>query len=61
MFERKHILFKLHLHLCLQILEVFSFIAVTYRIYSHNLRIFFSSLAAEKSGCVKYADLFRII
>jgi hypothetical protein len=27
-----------------------------YRIYSHNLRTFFPSLAAEKSGCVKYAD-----
>jgi hypothetical protein len=29
-----------------------------YRIYSHNLRTFFPSLAAEKSGCVKYADFF---
>jgi hypothetical protein len=29
----------------------------TYRIYSRNLRTFFSSsLAAEKSRCVKYAD-----
>jgi hypothetical protein len=27
-----------------------------YRIYSHNLRTFFPRLAAEKSGCVKYAD-----
>jgi hypothetical protein len=31
---------------------------VNYRIYSHNLRTFFPSLAAEKSGCVKYADFF---
>ena len=30
----------------------------TYRICSRNLRIFFSILAAEKSGCVKYADFF---
>ena len=29
-----------------------------YRICSHNLRTFFSILAAEKSGSVKYADLF---
>jgi hypothetical protein len=29
-----------------------------YRIYSHNLRTFFPSLAAEKSGRVKYADFF---
>jgi hypothetical protein len=29
-----------------------------YRIYSCNLRTFFSSLAAEKLGCVKYADFF---
>jgi hypothetical protein len=29
-----------------------------YRIYSHNLRTFFPGLAAEKSGCVKYADFF---
>jgi hypothetical protein len=27
----------------------------TYHIYSQNLRNFFSSLAAEKSGCIKYA------
>jgi hypothetical protein len=27
-----------------------------YRIYSHNLGTFFPSLAAENSGCVKYAD-----
>jgi hypothetical protein len=27
-----------------------------YRIYSRNLRTSFSSLADEKSGCVKYAD-----
>jgi hypothetical protein len=27
-----------------------------YCIYSRNLRTFFSSLAAEKSECVKYAD-----
>ena len=26
-----------------------------YRICSRNLRTFFSNLAAEKSGCVKYA------
>jgi len=30
----------------------------TYRICSRNLRNFFSILAAEKSGCVKYADFF---
>jgi hypothetical protein len=29
-----------------------------YRICSRNLRTLFSILAAEKSGCVKYADLF---
>ena len=29
-----------------------------YRICSSNLRTFFSILAAEKSGCVKYADFF---
>ena len=29
-----------------------------YRIFSRNLRTFFSILAAEKSGCVKYADFF---
>jgi hypothetical protein len=29
-----------------------------YRIYSHNLRTFFPSLAAENPGCVKYADFF---
>jgi hypothetical protein len=29
-----------------------------YRIYLRNLRPFFPSLAAEKSGCVKYADFF---
>jgi hypothetical protein len=27
-----------------------------YRIYLRNLRTFFTSLAAEKSGCVKYSD-----
>jgi hypothetical protein len=32
-----------------------------YRIYSHNLRTFFPSLAAEKSGCVKYADFFVVV
>ena len=32
---------------------------LTYRICSRNLRtFFFSILAAEKSGCVKYADFF---
>jgi hypothetical protein len=30
----------------------------TCRIYSHNLRNFFPSLAAEKWGCLKYADFF---
>ena len=29
-----------------------------YRICSRNLHTFFSILAAEKSGCVKYADFF---
>jgi hypothetical protein len=29
-----------------------------YHICSHNLRTFFSTLAAEKSGCVKYAGFF---
>jgi hypothetical protein len=29
-----------------------------YRICSRNLRTFFSILAVEKSGCVKYADFF---
>ena len=29
-----------------------------YRICSRNLSNFFSILAAEKSGCVKYADFF---
>ena len=29
-----------------------------YRIFSRNLRTFFSILAAEKSWCVKYADFF---
>ena len=29
-----------------------------YRICSRNLRTFFFILAAEKSGCVKYADFF---
>jgi hypothetical protein len=29
-----------------------------YRSYSRNLRTFFSILAAEKSGCVKYTDFF---
>ena len=29
-----------------------------YRICSRNLRTFFSILAAEKSGCVKYEDFF---
>ena len=29
-----------------------------YRICSRNLRTFFSILVAEKSGCVKCADLF---
>ena len=29
-----------------------------YRICSRNLRTFFLILAAEKSGCVKYADFF---
>ena len=29
-----------------------------YRICSRNLRTFFSILAAEKSGCVIYADFF---
>jgi hypothetical protein len=29
-----------------------------YRICSRNLRTFFSILAAEKSGCLKYADFF---
>ena len=28
-----------------------------YRICSRNLRTFFSILAAEKLGCVKYADI----
>jgi len=31
-----------------------------YRIFSRNLRTFFSILAAEKSGCVKYADFFFV-
>jgi hypothetical protein len=31
-----------------------------FRIYSHNLRTFFPSLAAEKSGSVKYADFFFV-
>jgi hypothetical protein len=31
---------------------------IQYRIYSHNLRTFFPSLASEKSGCVKYAKFF---
>ena len=31
---------------------------MNYRICSRNLRTFFSILAAEKSGCVKYADFF---
>ena len=31
---------------------------VKYRICSRNLRTFFPVLAAEKSGCVKYADFF---
>jgi hypothetical protein len=39
-----------HTSLCQRLLN--------YRIYSRNLRTFFSSLAAEKSGCVKYADFF---
>ena len=38
-----------HFYLCFQI---------NYRICSRNLRTFFSTLAAEKSGCVKYADFF---
>ena len=29
-----------------------------YRICSRNLHTFFPILAAEKSGCVKYADFF---
>ena len=29
-----------------------------YRICSRNLRTFFSILAVEKSGCVKYVDFF---
>jgi hypothetical protein len=29
-----------------------------YRIYSCNLRTFFSILDTEKSGCVKYVDFF---
>ena len=29
-----------------------------YHICSRNLGTFFSILAAEKSGCVKYADIF---
>jgi hypothetical protein len=32
-----------------------------YRVYSCNLRASFSSLAAEKSGCVKYADFFFFV
>ena len=31
---------------------------VYYRICSRNLRTVFSTLAAEKLGCVKYADFF---
>ena len=33
---------------------------VNYRTCSRNLRTFFSILAAEKSGCVKYADIFFV-
>ena len=33
-------------------------ISVNYRICSRNLHTFFSIMAAEKSGCVKYADFF---
>ena len=34
---------------------------VKYRICSRNLRTFFSILAAEKSGYVKYADFFVVL
>ena len=36
----------------------FHLINMNYRICSRNLSTFFSILAAEKSGCVKYADFF---
>jgi hypothetical protein len=36
-------------------------LVLIYRIYSRNLHTFFSSLAAEKSGCVKYADFFLCV
>jgi len=32
-----------------------------YRICSRNLRNFFSILAAEKSGCVKYANFLEVL
>ena len=37
---------------------VFMGVPSKYRICSRNLRTFFPILAAEKSGCVKYADFF---
>ena len=33
---------------------------IHYRICSRNLSTFFSILAAEKSGCVKYVDFFCV-
>ena len=39
-------------------LEIFRIKA--YCICSRNLRTFFSILAAEKSGCIKYADFFSV-
>jgi len=41
-----------------EVTEIHSLKEHIYRIRSRNLRTFFPILAAEKSGCVKYADFF---
>ena len=48
------------LHICRCVITVDFFVVGQrhYHICSRNLRTFFSILAAEKSGCVKYADFF---
>ena len=38
--------------------NLYSYMVSTYRICSRNLRTFFFILAAENSGCVKYADFY---
>jgi hypothetical protein len=58
----KNLLIKSHFHVLLLLLRFCTYwtlpVTTNYRIYSRNLRTFFSGFAAENSRCVKYADFF---